>query len=215
MCVNVVLLTPSSTGLPKAFLPLPTAFRTSWNDIEPLWEDLGRLLWQTSRTSRNDIEPQWGRGRKAFGRPDGSSAAIPLYALVSFAIFHRSATSLPRSSHRFAEAFHRGLPGIFRTSARNLPEVCQEPSGRLPGTFRTSARQASGRPRNDGDLPEVCQHPSLVFPTVFLTRCLPWEGGSARAWQKSGGFLADPPEGTFRWQRGLLIPGGLLIPFRG
>ena len=40
-----------------------------------------------------------GRGRKAFGRPDGSSAAIPLYARVSFAIFHRSAKGLPRSSH--------------------------------------------------------------------------------------------------------------------
>ena len=141
-------------------------------------------------------------------------AAIPLYALVSFAIFHRSATGLPRSSHRFSEAFHRGLPGIFRTSARNLPEVCQKPSGGLPGTFRRSARQASGRPRNDGDLPEVCQHPSLVFPTVFLTRCLPWEGGSARAWQTSGRFLADPPEGTFRWQRGLLLSADLLVPFR-
>ena len=105
-----------------------------------------------------------------------------------------------RPSHPFP------LPGIFRTSARNLPEVCQEPSGRLPGTFRTSARQASGRPRNDGDLPEVCQHPSLVFPTVFLTRCLPWEGGSARAWQTSGRFLADLRKVPSAGKRILLIP---------
>ena len=137
-----------------------------------------------------------GRGGKAFGRPTGSRSKSPLVHGVPFAIFHRSANGLPRSSHRFSKAFHKGLPGTFRTSAWHLPDVCQEPSGRLPGTFRRSARQASGRPRNDGDLPEVCQQSSPVFPTVSPTRCRPWEGGSARAWQTSGRFLADPPEGN-------------------
>ena len=64
-------------------------------------------------------------------------------------------------------------------------------------------------------LPEVCQQSSPVFPTVFPTRCRPWEGGSARAWQTSGRFLADPPEGTFRWQTDFINPTILLIPFRG
>ena len=184
-----------------------------WNDIEPQWEDLGRLLWQTSRTSRNDIEPQW----EGVGRPladlTEAQRRFPCTPL-----FHSpSSTGLPRAFPGLPTAFRRlstdvcqassgRLPGTFRTSARNLPEVCQEPSGRLPGTFRRSARQASGRPRNDGDLPEVCQHPSLVFPTVFLTRCLPWEGGSARAWQTSGRFLADPRKVPSAGRPILLIP---------
>ena len=54
-----------------------------------------------------------------------------------------------------------------------------------------------------------------VFPTVFPTRCLPWEGGSARAWQTSGRFLADPPEGYLRLADRFINPKGLLIPFRG
>ena len=99
-----------------------------------------------------------------------------------------------RPSHPFP------LPGIFRTSARNLPEVCQ-----------AGLRKAAKRRGSSGGLP--APFPSL--PHCFPYQVPPVGRGVCQGLADLRKVPGRPPEGTFRWQRYFINPTILLIPFNG